>query len=139
MLLLAVIYTSISYSQTLKDSIAIEQAMLNYALGWYEANAELMEEAVYHDFQKRHISVDEKGKTKIFGNTAMSMYQKTRKRAEKAIPHDEAVLKIKEKGILSVSGNIAAGYIKSDSWMDYILFAKINGEWKMMNVVWQKL
>jgi hypothetical protein len=125
-------------AQTPTDSLQIKEAVLNYALGWFEGKPDLMEKALYHDFGKRNISVDEKGKTRISGHTAMSMVQGTRKRAENPIPHEEAVKKIKEVGISQIYDNIASAYVKSDSWIDFILLAKIDGEWKMMNVVWQR-
>ena len=125
-------------SQTVNDTVLIKHTILNYALGWYEGKADSIQKAMYSDFGKRKISVDENGKTKISPNTAMSMYQKTQKRSSKPMSHEDAVKKIKDMGIFAIYDNIASAYIKSDGWIDFILLAKIDGEWKMMNVVWQK-
>lgn len=129
---------SFAKAQTSKDTILIKEAIYNYALGWFEGKPDLMEKALYYDFDKRMIALDEHGKTKISGNNAMSMYQKTRSRAEKPIPHDEAIKKIKEVGVFEIYDQIASGYVKSDSWTDFILLAKVDGEWKMMSVIWQR-
>lgn len=136
--LFTVITMSNLHAQTPNDSVMIKATLMNYALGWFEGQPERMEKALYHDFSKRQISMDETGKTKLSGHTAMSMFQGTRNRSNKAISHEEAINKIKEITIFLIYDQIASAVIKSDNWTDFVLLANIDGEWKMMDVIWQR-
>jgi hypothetical protein len=43
----------------------------------------------------------------------------------------------KEVKLLDVSDRTASVKLIADEWIDYMHLAKLNGEWKIVNVLWQ--
>ncbi|HEX2077516.1 MAG TPA: nuclear transport factor 2 family protein, partial [Longimicrobium sp.] len=64
-------------AQTPADSAAIRQAALDYAEGWYAADAARMERALHPELAKRRVATDERGRSRIGQMSAMSLVQGT--------------------------------------------------------------
>jgi hypothetical protein len=43
----------------------------------------------------------------------------------------------KEVKLLDISARAASVKLVADEWIDYMHIVKINGEWKIINVLWQ--
>jgi len=43
----------------------------------------------------------------------------------------------KEVKLLDVSDRTASVKLSADEWIDYMHLVKINGQWKIINVLWQ--
>ena len=137
--LLSVLITSFSFAQdkadTEKEKTAIKQAALNYIEGWYERSAERMEKALHPELAKRTVHVDKKsGRYRLDQMSAMTLVQITRKGYGKNTPKNEQQ---KDVTILDIYGNTASVKIIAKDWIDYLHLVKWNGEWKIINVLWE--
>jgi hypothetical protein len=123
------------FAQTKDDSSAIRQAALNYIEGWYEGNAERMEKALHPELAKRIVTTDAKnGRSRLGQMSAMTLTQSTRNGGGKDTPKEKQQ---KDVTILDIYGNSASAKIIASGWIDYLHLARWNGEWKIVNVLWE--
>ena len=117
------------------DEDAIKVTALNYIEGWYEGDAARMESALHPELAKRMISTDPKtGRSQFNHMGAMQLVQNTRHGGGNKTPKDE---QLKEITILDRFNNAAVVKIVASSWIDYLEVAKFNGQWKIINVLWE--
>ena len=117
------------------ENAAITKTALNYIEGWYEGNAERMESALHPELAKRIIYTDQKsGRSQFSHMGAMALVQGTRKGGGSQTPKDK---QMKEVTILDRFQNAAVVKIVASDWVDYLSVAKFNGEWKIINVLWE--
>jgi hypothetical protein len=117
------------------DDAAIKVTALNYIEGWYEGNAARMESALHPELAKRMISTDPKtGHSQFNHMGAMQLVQNTRRGGGNQTPKDE---QLKEITILDRFNNAGVVKIVASSWIDYLEVAKFNGQWKIINVLWE--
>ena len=116
------------------DKVSVMETALDYIEGWYSGDAERMDKALHKDLAKRGIMVNKStGKTGIMPATKEQMVAWTKAGSGK---------KAKEKWgikvrILDILKNTASVKITSVDFIDYAHLAKIDGEWKILNVVWE--
>ncbi|MBI3003958.1 MAG: nuclear transport factor 2 family protein [Ignavibacteriales bacterium] len=124
-----------THAQSSADSAAIRKAALNYVEGWYEADADRMESALHPELAKRIVLVDEKtGKNWLDMMGASRLVSGTRRGGGKNTPKDQQQ---KDVSILDIFGNTASVKAIMSGWIDYMHLAKWNGEWKIVNVLWE--
>src|ERR1700737_3381431 len=117
------------------DSEAIKKTALDYVEGWYAGDAARMERALHPELAKRMISTDPNtGRSQFDHIGAMTLVQRTREGVGKKIPQDR---QLKEVTILDRYNNAAVVKIVASDWIDYLEVAKFNGEWKIINVLWE--
>ncbi|MEO5936866.1 MAG: nuclear transport factor 2 family protein [Terriglobales bacterium] len=117
-----------------EDEAAIRKAALNYVEGWYEGNGDRMQAAVHPELAKRIAKTDPAtGKTTLEPLSADQLVQYTRQGGGKATPADKQVKDVK---VLDVFENAATVRAEMASWVDYMHLAKVDGEWKIVNVLW---
>ena len=117
------------------ESEAIRKPALDYIEGWYAGDALRMERALHPELAKRMISTDPKtGHSQFNHMGAMTLVQRTREGIGKKIPQDR---QLKEVTILDRYNNIAVVKIVASDWIDYLQVAKWNGDWKIINVLWE--
>jgi hypothetical protein len=117
------------------DDTAIKTTALNYIEGWYEGDAARMESALHPELAKRMISTDPKtGHSQFNHMGAMQLVQNTRRGGGNKTPKDE---QLKEITILDRFNNAAVVKIVASGWIDYLEVAKFNGQWKIINVLWE--
>lgn len=122
-------------AQAPADSTAIREAALDYIEGWYTRDAERMERALHPELAKRRVYVDPgSGRSRLDQQSAMTLVQGTRAGYGTRTP--EARRK-EEVTILDVYGNAASVRIDASDWVDFLHLAKWNGEWKIVNVLWE--
>ena len=116
------------------DRTAIKQAALDYIEGWYEGNAERMEKALHADLTKRGVQIQpQTQKTLLSFANASNMVEYTRAGLGKSPEKKEKV----EITILDVFKNMASVKCVSPVFVDYLQIARCNGEWKIINVLWE--
>lgn len=131
-LLAAVVVAQASDSN---DGEAIKRTALDYIEGWYTGDAARMERALHPELAKRMISTDPKtGRSQFNHMGAMTLVQRTRDGIGKKIPQDR---QLKEVTILDRYNNAAVVKIIASDWIDYLQVAKFNGDWKIINVLWE--
>jgi hypothetical protein len=117
------------------ENAAITKTALNYIEGWYEGDAARMESALHPELAKRMIYTDPKsGRSQFNTMSAMTLVQGTRRGGGKQIPKEK---QLKEVTILDRFNNAAIVKIVASDWIDYLSVAKFNGEWKIINVLWE--
>jgi Putative lumazine-binding len=117
------------------DNEAITKTALDYIEGWYAGDAARMERALHPELAKRMISTDPKtGRSQFNRMSAMTLVQRTREGIGKKIPQDR---QLKEVTVLDRYNNAAVVKIVASDWIDYLEVAKVNGEWKIINVLWE--
>jgi hypothetical protein len=117
------------------ESAAITKTALDYIEGWYAGDAVRMERALHPELAKRMISTDPKtGRSQFNHMGAMTLVQHTRDGGGKKTPQDR---QLKEVTILDHYNNAAVVKIVASDWIDYLEVAKFNGEWKIINVLWE--
>ena len=123
-----------AFSQNQVDSLKIIETSLNYIEGWYAGDTIRMDKALHSDLVKRRASlfpftgnsfVESLSKSAMMEYTKAGFGTKTPKETIK----NEVV-------VLDIFGNIANVKIISTEFIDYLQLVKWNGEWKIINVLW---
>ena len=129
------------------DAAAIKQTALDYVEGWYEGNTERMSRALAPDLVKRIVETDEKTgkqylrempKKKLVQNTkegggCTNASWDSRPNCIKTPKENQQ----KDITIFDIYENNASAKVVFYEWVDYLHLAKINGRWKIVNVLWQ--
>ena len=117
------------------DETAIKAAALDYLMGWYTGDPDRMERALHPDLAKRIVRVDPEGEwDRVDNMSAMTLVQYTRKGYGKKVPVDERQADIT---ILDRYGNVAMVKAVARDWVDFLQIGNVNGEWKIINVLWE--
>jgi hypothetical protein len=117
------------------EAAAIRQAALDYIEGWYEGDPSRMEKALHPELAKRIVRTDAaSGRSRLDSMSAMTLVQYTRSGGGKKTPKESQV---KEVTILDRFQNAAVAKIVAAEWIDYLQLARSNGEWKIVNVLWE--
>jgi hypothetical protein len=119
-------------AQTPADSAAIRAAALDYVEGWYTADAARMERAVHPELAKRIVESDQNGRSRLGQQSALTLVTNTR--GTQPVPADRQVKDIR---ILDIFGSSASVRAEMAGWIDYMHLAKWNGQWKIVNVLWE--
>ena len=121
-------------AQSAADSAAIRQAALDYIDGYYEGSGERMERALHPELAKRIVRTNASGQSMIQQMSAMSLVLVTRAGGGRNIP---AAQRRSDVRILDIYQNAACVRIDAAQWVDYLHLAKWNGQWKIVNVLWE--
>jgi hypothetical protein len=118
------------------DEAKIRQTALDYCESWYAGDAERMEKCLHPELAKRIVRTDpETGRSKLDQMSAMRLVQSTRKGYGTRTPQE---MQLKNIDILDIFGNAASVKAEMSGWIDYMHIAKSNGEWVIVNVLWER-
>ena len=120
--------TSVSSEKT-----AITAVAQNYMEAYYTADAARMQKALHPDFHKRTLHTVN-GHAEISEDTVQSMVEGVRLGSGKEIPVADRVQKIE---VLDVYRDAASVKVVTGRWIDYMHLSKLNGEWRVLDVVLQ--
>ncbi len=124
------------HAQTAADSSAIRATALDYVEGWYEGNPERMGRALHPELVKRIVVSDNATKRSVLQSMgASSLVNGTRHGYGKETPKDR---RQKEVTILDIFGNAASVKAVMADWIDYMQMAKVDGQWVIVNVLWER-
>ncbi len=115
------------------DSAAIRNAALDYIEGWYTGDADRMRRAVHPDLAKRYMSTDDAGQNWLYTTTADALTRQTGAGRGTNIPEQRRWRTVE---ILDIDGNLASVKLNSTTLVDYMHMARWNGEWRIINVIW---
>lgn len=122
-------------AQADNDHAAIRQAALDYIEGWYAGDAERMARAVHPELAKRIVQMDARsGRFNLGQQSAMTLVQNTAAGGGSRTPESR---RLKEVTILDVYRNAASVRVDASDWIDYLHLARWDGEWKIVNVLWE--
>ena len=118
------------------DIEAIKRAVGDYTEGWYEGNAERMERCLHPNLAKREVKIHAKtGRNALGLLSATLLTEMTRAGGGKETPPEK---RQKEITVLDIWQNMASVKVVGTSLVDYIHLAKFNGEWVIVNALWEK-
>jgi hypothetical protein len=121
-------------AQSPADAAAIKQTALDYIEGWYEGNPERMERALHPELAKRIVRTNPEGMSRLDQMGAMTLVRYTRSGGGKNTPKEKQQ---KDVTILDVFQNAASVKVIASEWIDYLHMAKVNGQWVIVNVLWE--
>ncbi len=135
LVLVAVLGASTAHSQTATDSAAIVETALNYIEGWYEGNADRMSRALHPQLAKRIVRTNpETGESELGDMSAATLIGATEQGFGTRTPVERQQ---KDVTILDIYRNAAVVKVVAADWIDYLQVAKSNGEWVIINVLWE--
>lgn len=136
---LALLAVMTALGQSAEDLKAIEKTARDYVEGWQAGDQERVARAVSTELAKRRV-VTQSGFSSIYPMgcsllLAATLGNKTGLRAPDLTPGQPFKLEVK---ILDVDGPNASvkAWNAKYGFFDYMHMAKINGEWKIVNVLW---
>jgi hypothetical protein len=116
------------------DRAAIEVCARNYIEGYFTADAARMDKALHPELNKvipvTHRDTGRMFLQKMGSATLIEMTGGN----TRTLPESEWGIVFK---ILDAYENIAMVDLQSSSLYDYLQIAKVNGEWKIVNVLWK--
>jgi hypothetical protein len=121
-------------AQSAADSAAIRATALDYVEGWYAGDATRMERALHPELAKRIVQTDERGRSRIMQQSALTLINGTRLAEGRETPAEQQVKNIR---ILDIFGNSSSVRAEMSGWIDYMHMAKWNGRWVIVNVLWE--
>jgi hypothetical protein len=122
------------FAQAPADSLAIEKAALDYIQGFYSGSPERMERALHPELAKRIVRTGEDGQSTLDQMDTAALVDVTRQMANRPVPEDQWV---DDVTILDIYRNVASVRVDAAQWIDYLHLARWNGEWKIVNVLWE--
>jgi len=133
LLVVSVAVLAWGHTSASSEKTAITAVAQNYMDAYYTADAARMQKALHPDFHKRTLqSVN--GHAEISEDTVQSMVEGVRLGSGKKIPIAERIQKIE---ILDVYRDAASVKVVTGRWIDYMHLSKLNGEWRVLDVVLQ--
>ncbi len=115
------------------DAQAIRTAALDYIEGWYSGNAERMAIAVHPELAKR-IVLQRNGASVLLAMTTQELIDDTGKAEGSRTPPQRQRTDVT---VLDVFGGTASVRVDAGDWVDYMHLARWEGEWKIVNVLWE--
>ena len=116
-----------------EDLDAITAAALDYAMSYFEGDGARMEKALHPHLAKRTIG-EQNGRQSLSQMSALELVQIIRGGSGKQVPVAE---RLHDVQILDVQGDVATLKLTMNGWIDYMHLAKLNGSWKIVNVLWR--
>jgi len=118
---------------TAADSAAIGRAARDYIEGWYTADTTRMARALHPELAKRIVMRGPDGGARLGQMGAAQLVRGTGMGGGRDIPAADRVVDLQ---ILDIYGDMATVRLRSTQLMDYLHLARWNGEWKIVNVLW---
>jgi hypothetical protein len=134
--ILALLVCERTLAQTKEDTLAIRKAALDYIESQHRPNPNQMEAALHPRLVKRTFWKDKvTGKEFVDENFAENMVILAERYNSKGDKFPASPRK--EVKLLDVSDRTASVKLYADEWIDYMHIVKVNGKWKIINVLWQ--
>jgi hypothetical protein len=136
-LLLSIFYAANTMAQTQADTAAIRAAALDYVEGFYTGDTVRLAKGLSADLVKRIID-NRNGKSTLttIGLKDLIGYTRSGQKMPDKNPAEPFAAKV---DIYDITSDIAIAKVttnKMNVFFDYIQAGKINGEWKIINVLW---
>lgn len=115
------------------DRAAVHQAALDYVTAVYESKPELIERSVSRDLTKHGFMRQKDGS---YRRSPMT-YQELVSVAKEWNANKKQDVSIKEVKVGEVFDQTATAMVRASWGIDFMQLAKIDGQWKILNIVWQ--
>jgi hypothetical protein len=136
--LLVLMYLSAfsAFTQTPSDTLMIRQAALDYIESQHRPNAEQMSRSIHPRLVKRTFWRSKSTGREFISETSAEEMVITAEGYNKNGNRFPAIPK-KEVKIFDIEERTASVKLIADEWIDYMHLIKIDGKWKVINVLWQ--
>ena len=122
-------------AQSPADSAAVRAAALDYIEGWYQGDAERMEQAIHPQLAKRLMVRDPaEGGPRLLITSALELVQQVRRGGGTTTPEADRRTGVT---ILDVFEGAASVRVDAHGWIDYMHLSESAGEWRIVNVLWE--
>jgi len=112
---------------------AIIKTALDYGDGFYSGAAERMERALHYDLNKVYVAtIPQTGKSVLNYSTFSGLVEMTRAKVGLLDPEKRKI----QGFALHLNGDIACAKITSARYNDFLQMVKVDGQWKIVNVLW---
>lgn len=126
----------LAYAQSKQDSLEITRIALDYLESQHKPSPGQMDQALHPRMVKRTFWKDKATQkdylSEFFAENMVILAEKYNIKGDK-FPLSPR----KEVKLLDVSDRTASVKLTADEWIDYMHLAKLNGKWKIVNVLWQ--
>ncbi len=130
----AVVVTGTATAQTSADSTAIVTTSLNYIEGWFEGNSERMASALHGDLAKRIVFPGgDATADRLQHMTKEQLVRGTERGGGSRTAESDRGIDVE---ILDIFENASVVRVDANDWVAYLQIGKIDGEWKIINVLW---
>jgi hypothetical protein len=117
-----------------KEKAAIKQAALDYAEGYYEGSAERMERAIHPLLCKRGlVKANDQGDPFLVFMNSEVLIEAARSGRGKVDPDKRNI----SVTVLDLNENTASAKVFTVQFNDFLHLAKVNGQWRIVNVLWR--
>ena len=116
------------------ERAAIEAAVRDYIDGWYAGDAERMARGLHPDLRKRSFR-DLPGGGQVVNDLTYTTMIAYTENGFGTKSNKEGQINLVE--ILDVSPTIASAKSVSPEFIDYLHLAKVDGQWRIVNVLWE--
>lgn len=128
------VLTAAAGAQAPSDQEAVRQAALDYVEGIYEVKPERLQRSVHPTLVKRGFYK----KDAAAPYTEMPMtYEQLLKLAANWNKDGKRDTSIKEVAVLEVLDQTAVAKVRANWGTDYMLLGKYDGQWKIVQILWQ--
>jgi len=117
----------------------IKETILNYVEGYYTADWQRVTKAVHPELAKRIVWTDSASGLAAVNNSGASQLIMAAKRNRK--PDNSGEPFKADVQIFDIFKNVATAKVATNKmkFIDYVQLVRINGEWKIINVLWEML
>jgi hypothetical protein len=115
------------------DAAAVKQAAYDYAEGYYEGAADRMERALHPALAKKAVMPAGPATVLLLMNAEM-LIEGTRAGGGSKLPAEKRNLSY---ALLDMREDVASARIFSSQFNDYLHLVKVDGKWRLANVLWQ--
>lgn len=124
-------------SAQVNDSVAIKEAALNYVEGYYNADWQRVSKGISPELAKRIIIKDTLGNFMVKNMGASELLFSTKHNRNTNVLNPDQPFK-GQVIIYDIQGKIATAKVVTNKFkfIDYVQMGKIDGEWKVINVLW---
>jgi hypothetical protein len=123
-------------AQTAQDSLDIKRVALAYIESQHTPNPKLMGSALHPRLVKRSVfrnkTAEKDFVSEYFAENMIILAETYNVKGDK-FPKNPR----KEVKLLDVSARTASVKLIADAWIDYMHIVKENGDWRIINVLWQ--
>ncbi len=116
------------------EEAAIQRAALDYIDGSFSGDPERMARAVHPELNKVLPSTLPQTNTTMLNYTSASLLVEGTRAKMGLVDEDKRDIRFK---LLDRQHDIAMAEVLSSRYYDYLQLAKLNGEWKIVNVLWK--
>jgi hypothetical protein len=115
------------------EKALVEKAVRDYIDGWYKGSVERMMRALHPDLVKRHLVPLPNGRVIVDSASADTMLELTRVGYGKTMAKPGQKVEVV---VLDIYKDTASAKSVAPDYVDYLHLVKIEGEWKVLNVLW---